>query len=163
MTRAHMTEAVTYLPSDADAATVVDLVAELGRRGVDAPPRRPALVSSDGRRMEIPAPLFDALQQIAITLANGQGVTVAPRDQLLTTQEAADFLGVSRPTLVRLLKDGEIAHQMRGRHRRVRLYDIVEYQVRARRERKRVLDEMVQDAEDAGLYEATDGPVPRTR
>lgn len=154
---------MTYLPSEEDAATVVDLVAVLESRGFDVSEARPALVSSDGRRMELPQPLFEALHQIAIALAHRQGVTVAPHDTLLTTQEAADLLGISRPTLVRLLNKGEIPHQMRGRHRRVTLADLVAYQQRTRHERKQVLDEMTRSAEEAGMYEATAGPPPRTR
>ena len=51
---------------------------------------------------------------MANALANGNGVTVAPNGVLLTTQEAADCLGVSRPTLVKLLEAGAIAHESAG-------------------------------------------------
>jgi excisionase family DNA binding protein len=56
----------------------------------------------------MPGPVFDALVQVATAMAHGQGVTVMPQNALLTTQEAAELLGISRPTLVRLLRDGEI-------------------------------------------------------
>jgi excisionase family DNA binding protein len=61
---------------------------------------------------------------------------------MLTTQEAADLLNVSRPTLVRLLTDGEIPYTMRGRHRRVMLRDILDYRDRTRRERRIPADQI---------------------
>ncbi len=77
---------------------------------------------------------------------------------MLTTQEAADLLNISRPTLVRLLADGEIGYTMRGRHRRVMLRDVLDYRERTRRERRHVLDRLAAEAEDDGLYEVTAVP-----
>ena len=89
-------------------------------------------------------------------MRDGKAITVAPIDQLLTTQQAADFLGISRPTLVKLLESDEIPHESpgAGRHRRVRLRDVLDYQERKRSRRRLALDELTQDAVGAGLYEA---------
>ena len=157
------TEATTYLLEGSQLAEVVDFVAELARRGVAVPQPKPALVDVDGTRLEVPDPVFEALVQVATAMAHGQGVTVIPLSALLTTQEAADLLGVSRPTLVRLLSDGEIAYEQRGRHRRILLSDLLTYQDKMRRERRESLDRMAENGQAAGLYEATSGPVPRTR
>lgn len=62
-------------------------------------------------------------------------------------------MGVSRPTLVRLLTDGHIDYAMRGKHRRVRLTDLLDYQESTRAERHELLDTMTQEAEDEGLYD----------
>lgn len=70
--------------------------------------------------------------------------------------------GISRPTLVRLLEDGEIPYSMRGRHRRVLLNDVLAYREQARGERRQILDAMVNSGEEAGLYDATAEP-RRTR
>jgi len=78
---------------------------------------------------------------------------------MLTTQEAAG----SRPTLVRLLTDGRIPCEMRGRHRRVLLTDVVDYQHHARAERGEALDEIAERGQRDGLYDATAGPPPPTR
>jgi excisionase family DNA binding protein len=156
-------ESTTYLLEGQQLAEVVDFVAELERRGVAVPQRLPALVSADGRRLEVPLPVFEALVQVATAMAHGQGVTVIPQSALLTTQEAADVLGISRPTLVRMLTDGEIAFEQRGRHRRILLADILAYQDRMRRERRDSLDRMAQEGQAAGIYEATAGPPRRTR
>jgi excisionase family DNA binding protein len=59
----------------------------------------------------------------------------------------------ARPTLVRLLESGKIPFEQPGRHRRVRLADVLAYQERAARHRAAGLDQMVADAEDAGLYD----------
>jgi excisionase family DNA binding protein len=58
-----------------------------------------------------------------------------------------------RPTLVRLLESGEIPFDKPGRHRRVRLADLLAHQQRASRGRAVLLDQMVADSEDAGLYD----------
>jgi excisionase family DNA binding protein len=164
MTRQTATaEATTYLLEGEQLAEVVDFVAELELRGVTVPRGHPALVSGDGKRLELPGPVFDALVQVATALAHGQGVTVIPQSALLTTQEAADVLGISRPTLVRLLTDGEIPFEQRGRHRRILLSELLDYQERMRQERRESLTRMAQEGQAAGIYEATAGPPRRTR
>jgi excisionase family DNA binding protein len=101
-----------------------------------------ALVAPDGTRRTIPAELFQALEQAANVLALGDGITIVPYATRLTTQEAADFLGISRPTLVKLLESGEIPHEKVGRHRRVTLSDVAEYQERSRGERRAALADL---------------------
>ncbi len=73
-------------------------------------------------------------------MAHGQGVTVIPQNALLTTQEAAGLLGISRPTLVRLLEDGEMPYEQRGRHRRIMLSDLLTYQQKMRQQRRESLN-----------------------
>lgn len=115
--------------------------------------RRPALVSPDGVRIELPDELYEVLRDVAAALSRGLAITVAPRHTVLTTGEAADVLGVSRPTLVRLLEAGEIPFDKPGRHRRIRLGDLLAHRERSRRSRAAGLDEMVRAAEDAGVYD----------
>jgi excisionase family DNA binding protein len=125
-------------------------------------PARARLVGPDGSETEVPDELYDVLCEAVEALSQGQAITIAPHNAMLTTQEAADLVGVSRPTLVRLLVDGEIPHTTRGRHRRVLLRDVLDYQERTRKNRRQALDDMVADAEEAGLYDATATP-KRTR
>jgi excisionase family DNA binding protein len=123
-------------------------------------PRRARLVDPDGSEIEIPDELYGVLCDVVEALSQGLAISIAPHNTMLTTQEAADLLNISRPTLVRLLVDGEIPHTMRGRHRRVLLRDVLDYQERTRTERRQALDKMAADAEDDGLYEATATPKP---
>lgn len=115
--------------------------------------RRAALIVPDGTKVELPDELYEILREVIKALAQGLAITVAPTHTVLTTSQAAGLLGISRPTLVRLLEQGEIPYDKPGRHRRVRLNDVLAYQARARRARAAGLDEMVRHAEDAGIYD----------
>src|SRR6201996_8642781 len=112
-----------------------------------------ALIGPDGERLDGPPEVFEVLRDVVEALAQGLAITIAPHQMILSTSEAAEILGVSRPTLVRLLEAGEIPFEQPGRHRRVRLADVLAYGERARRQRAAVLDQMVADASDAGLYD----------
>jgi excisionase family DNA binding protein len=125
-------------------------------------PSSTTIAGPNGEQIVLPAEVFEALRGVVDAMQRGQAVTIAPVQQRLTTQEAADLLGVSRPTLVRLLEDGEIPFEQPGRHRRVRLTDVLAYRERRSRARRQAVDEMVEIAQEAGMYEATARP-KRTR
>lgn len=152
----------TYVPRDDERGRLLDLVAALRQRGTDVT-AQPSLVTAAGDRIELPIDVANAFEQIVRHLAEGQGVTVVPHQRLLTTQEAADLLNISRPTFVKLLEQGELAFEMRGRHRRVRLDDVLAFQDSLRSDRADALDRMQQQSQDEGLYELLDGPPRPTR
>lgn len=153
----------TYVPDDQQDAQIIDFIRALEAAGGTSPGVRPALVAPDGTRLDLPDAMYHVLRQVADALSSGMGVTVAPMNAMLTTQEAADFLGVARPTLVRILERGDLPMERPGRHRFVRLKDLVEYQERLRAERRSALETMVADAEENDLYRMTDRPAPTTR
>lgn len=109
------------------------------------------LVSADGRRVEIPAALFDVLREAVEAMRQGKAVTIAPHDTVMTTQEAADYLGVSRPTLVKLLEQDRIPFTQPNRHRRVRLSDLLSYQQRTRAQRRPLLDAMTREGSSSHM------------
>lgn len=139
----------TVLPGESNQR-MADLLAVLRAHG------RPALVAGDGTHIELPEELYEVLKDIAAALSHGLAITVAPQHTVLTTGQAADLLGISRPTLVRLLEVGEIPFDKPGRHCRIRLGDLLAYQQRTRRARAAGLDEMVRASEDAGVYDLPD-------
>jgi excisionase family DNA binding protein len=112
-----------------------------------------ALVAPDGSHLDLPPEIFEVLRQVVFAMSQGLAITVAPQHTILTTSEAAHLLGVSRPTLVRLLEAGEIPYEQPNRHRRVMLADLLAYQDRVQRARAAGLDEMVRDGEESGLYD----------
>ncbi|MGH3911710.1 MAG: helix-turn-helix domain-containing protein, partial [Pseudonocardiaceae bacterium] len=98
--------------------------------------------------------------EVLEAMSQGLAITVIPQHTMLTTQEAADLLGISRPTLVKLLESDQIPYEQRGRHRRLRLADVLNYQRTARADRRSRLDALVEAAEKHDLYSATSTPKP---
>ena len=84
-------------------------------------------------------------------MAQGHAVAVMPYHAQLTTQQAADLLGVSRPHLVKLLTDGAIPYTKPSKHRRVRLDDLMAYKARRDTQRGEALDELAAEADRLGL------------
>lgn len=112
----------------------------------------PYLVSPTGDRQEIPAEVYFLLTLVVDALANDRGVSVVPTNTRLTTQQAANHLGISRPTLVKLLEQGDIPFSKVGRHRRVLLTDLIGYEDRLEEQRREGLRQATQEAADDGTY-----------
>lgn len=137
----------TYLPDEAVASRFGDIVDGLSTADAD-----PRLVIGD-HTIPLSRSVADALALVIAAMHDGLAVTVAPQNLTLTTQEAADLLGVSRPTLVRLLESGRIPFEKVSRHRRVLLEDVLDYQERQRRQASEALSDMVADAQHFGDYD----------
>lgn len=86
-------------------------------------------------------------------MRGGQALTIAPLNQQLTTQEAADLIGISRPTLIKLLNEGAIPYEQPSRHRRLLLVDVLAYQELRRDEQRATLRELAQSAQEMGMYD----------
>ena len=149
---AEMAEHTTLPPQSTDNVRAL-------LRIVEAPRQQPAqLVGPNGEQTDLPEEVYEVLQQVIRVMAAGKAVTVAPHNLQLTTQEAADLLGVSRPTIVRILERGDIPFTQPNRHRRLLLSDVLDYQRRASADQQAALRTMVEISEDLGLYDDEDEP-----
>lgn len=138
------------------------LIAEVERALEGGPTGgRPKLVGPSGETTELPRPLYAALLRAAQALAAGHGIAILPMQAMLTTQQAAELLGISRPSLIRLLEEGAIPYERVRSHRRIRLVDLLEYRRRRDEEREAALERIARDAQAFGTYDAYE-PV-RTR
>lgn len=105
----------------------------------------------------LPETVRAALEQVVAAMTQHQAVTVTGTNTVLTTQQAAELLGVSRPTLVRLLDSGQLAYTTPSRHRRVRLEDVLDYQRRAAAVRQQEIKAMTREAAAADGFAAVNG------
>jgi excisionase family DNA binding protein len=110
------------------------------------------LPGPDGEQVPLPEEVYRVLAEVVEAMREGKAITLVPRTRRLTTQEAADFLGVSRPTMVKLLEDGKIPYEQPGRHRRILFTDLLAYTGRQHADRRAALDRMTEDASEAGIY-----------
>jgi excisionase family DNA binding protein len=124
----------TYLPeTTGQVAQIYDFLEAHERAGQDTSDARYFLTgSAPGDRVELPAEVYRVLRQVVEALRQGLAVTVAPLTLTLTTQQAADLLGVSRPTVIKLLEEGAIPFERTGTHRRIMLRDVLAYREQRR-------------------------------
>jgi excisionase family DNA binding protein len=140
-------------PGDADAEIAQRAARRIGEyltahQGADPVRIQGELAGDDA--LVVPRQAAVLLAQILGFLANGQGVTVTPSNAMLTTQQAADFLNVSRPYLIKLLEEQKIPYQMVGTHRRVAFGELLEYKRRDDQERQRAADELTALGQELG-------------
>lgn len=121
---------------------------------------RPGFVGREGVRIDLPKPIFRLLVDVVRNMREGKAMVLLPETETLTTQAAAEFLGVSRPFVVDLLDKGQIPHHLVGTHRRVYVKDLIEFQRRRDASRRKTLDALRQQVEAAGLYEGSQAPSP---
>ena len=101
--------------------------------------------------LELPAAAVALLKNILEAMAAGRGVTLIPENAELTTVQAAGVLNVSRPYLIKLLEKGTIAHQKVGKHRRIRMEDVMNYKTAIDQKRQAVLDQLVAEAQEQDM------------
>jgi excisionase family DNA binding protein len=129
-------------------------LAKIGRLLESRPPAAPQLVVGD-ERVDVPAPLVRVMVQWLRSAERGEPVTLVSEDKPLTTQQAADLLGVSRQYFVQLLERGDLPFTKTGTHRRVRARDVPAYKRQWDSERRAALDRLVELSEELGLHEST--------
>jgi len=101
-------------------------------------------------RVELTEQLHAILKQVVAALSKGQAISILTRDRDITTQRAAELLGLSRPTVVRLIEAGEIPAHVPGTERRkLRLADVLAYREELRRRRNQFITDSAAAYDDA--------------
>ncbi|KFG90850.1 putative excisionase [Sphingobium herbicidovorans NBRC 16415] len=92
--------------------------------------------------------MSDLFLELLRHIGSGHAVTLVPIQQMLTTQQAADLLDMSRPYLIKLIEKGYIPHNMVGRHRRLKSEDVFAYKAARDKIRSKAIDELIADGAD---------------
>lgn len=151
-------EVVNPVPTDADElAKVLSFIeAHEARHGALEPA---FLLSGAGEhdRVELTEQLHEILKRVVLALSHGQSISILTRDQEISTQQAAEILGLSRPTVVRLIEDGELhAHVPGAVRRKLRLADVLAYREELRERRNRFITESSAEFGDIEESEVAD-------
>lgn len=107
----------------------------------------------EGSKIAVPLPAraVELMFAVLTAMANGQPISVIPQQAELSTQQAADFLNVSRPFVVKLIDEGKLPARKVNRHRRIKFADLVEFEKQSKVERMQALAEMAELTRDLEL------------
>jgi excisionase family DNA binding protein len=142
-----VSERSTGLPSKEDSA----LAQQASRAIATQQPSELRIRLDDGQELVLPKSATRLITHLLTEMAQGNAVTIIPIHANLTTQEAADFLNVSRPYLIGLLDSCKIQFQMVGTHRRVRFEDLIAFKDASERRRREVMEELAAQSQAEGM------------
>lgn len=112
----------------------------------------PVTLQAEGQTIQLSPALSQVLGEVLRQLSTGQSVTILPDSQELTTQEAADLLGVSRPFFIeKILDAGQLPYRRIGKHRRIRLDDLLAFQQRDLAQREALVAQLTWESQELGL------------
>lgn len=139
------------LPSSEDVTVAKESSRKLAPLAVDAKETVQVHINAVGGHSEtvdLPTSVFQMLVRILTEMGKGNAVTLMPIHAQLTTQQAAELLGVSRPFIIKELKDGRIPFHLVGTHRRIAYRDLMEYKAKCQSDHDKAMDELVAQAQD---------------
>ena len=110
------------------------------------------LVGPDNSKIELPPSIYNALVKVVENMQEGKAMALLPLMQEMSTQAAADMLGISRQFLVRELEAGKIPFHRAGAHRRIYLKDVLDYRKEREHARAASINRIAQNSQDAGIY-----------
>lgn len=107
----------------------------------------------DGSSCRLDGDLATAVVEFLELASSGRAVEMAALPEEITTGQAADLLGVSRPTVVALVDSGKLPASRTRTHRRLRTADVLAYRAQVREQKRAALRELAEVSEDLGMYE----------
>ncbi len=108
-------------------------------------------IQHDVEYISIPQKAFSLLVDILSNMAEGKSFTLIPSDAIISTQQAADMLNVSRPHIVKLLETGVIPFTKAGSHRRIELKDLINYEKKLQMSKEKNMSFLAKQAQELNL------------
>ena len=137
---ANVTDLTRRLPTHDEAANAAEASRALAQARAEVGSLR--FNGTNGDQVHLAPAIADLIADLLGHIAQGNMVTLVPTGAMLTTQQAADILNVSRPFLSKLLKENEMPYVPVGSHRRVMFEDLMAYKAKRDSARKAALDEL---------------------
>jgi excisionase family DNA binding protein len=119
-------------------------------RGGEDPPEKTR--RADNIEVTVNGVKIDVSPELEEAVHRAYNGLLRPLPKEMTTNQAAEFLDVSRPFVIKLVQRGELPCRMVGKHRRIASEAVVQYRERMFQQARKAADEMVQLCQDAGLY-----------
>ena len=138
-------------PSEADVLLAQQSGRQLSKLFQGDRPLCLTAAGDDGETVKIPVAAARLLIRLLAEMAQGNAVTLIPIHAELTTQQAADLLGVSRPFVVKEIAGNRLPARKVGTHRRVLFQDLMAYKKRMDADRQNALDKLADLDQDLGL------------
>lgn len=126
-----------------------DLLELLKKHLVDG--RLRFLSGIDDEAFDLPPSIQQLLSPAVEELSNGGAVVIASAKAELTPQVAGELLGVSRPYVMRLIKQGDLQTHKVGKHHRVPLEELIAYKAKRDQARRKRLDQLARESQALGL------------
>ena len=109
-------------------------------------------VKDSGTAFQLPVSALDSIETILKNLSEGKHSEILSENQYLTTQQAADYMDVSRHFVVRLLEDGKLPYKKVGRHRRVLFSELKNYEAKQQQITLENLKKLTEESQLLNLY-----------
>lgn len=109
-------------------------------------------VKEDGTAFQLPVSALDGIETILKNLAEGKHSEILSENKYMTTQQAADYLDVSRPFVVRLMEAGKLPFKKVGRHRRVLYSELKRYEESQQQVVLQKLKKLSEESQRLNLY-----------
>ena len=101
--------------------------------------------------VEVPPAALKLIGQLLGAMSEGRPIALMPTEQEFTTVEAANFLNVSRPFVIKEMEAGRLAHRKVGSHRRIAFEDLLAYSQKTRAQQATALERLSENARELGL------------
>ncbi len=110
-------------------------------------------IEETNEKIKVPLNALKLLSDILKAMGEGKPISLVPIATEVTTQKAAEILGCSRPHVVKLLEDGDIAYSKVGKHRRIKFDDLMKYKKMMKENQKKNIIDIMNADEEIGLYD----------
>ena len=94
------------------------------------------------------------LMSVLTSVAEGSALRIERLPEELTSVQAAELLGVSRPTLIKWIKEGKVNAHFVGTHRRLKIADVLHFKAELHAKRSRSFDELRAVEDELGIAES---------